>query len=47
LPESTTCYPRTIYKDFIQNAGHINISDDNITVKLKKKSGMPILMNVN
>jgi hypothetical protein len=43
LPEYTTCYPRSIYKEFIQNAAHIDISDNNITVKLKKKRELPMI----
>ena len=44
LPGYSHCSDQTIYEKFIQNAGEISISDDEIVVRLKRKRNLPLLL---
>lgn len=36
---------QTVYEKFIANTGHVSLNDNNITVTLKKKRNLPLLLN--
>jgi hypothetical protein len=44
LPGFTHCEADTLYNKFINNAGNVSIGDSDITVALKKKRNLPLML---
>jgi hypothetical protein len=44
LPGFEHCEAETLYNKFINNAGNVSVTDDNIIVSLKKKRNLPLIL---
>ena len=44
LPGFTNCTAQSLYNKFINNSGYVEIEENNIVVKLKKKRNLPMIL---